>query len=400
VTRSRAAGWAGAVSLLGACWAAMWKLAPFSDTRITDIYLYAHDAALLAAGPAPYSHGFPFEYPPLALVPIGLPHALGGGYETTFGWLMLVAAAVTLALVGALGGLRAAYAFALTPLLAGAVLRTHFDLVAGAVLMGALLALARRRPGLGFALLGAGAMVQGFPALLVPIAMGWWWGQGDRVAALRGLAIFAAVAVAVSAPFAGRGYVDAYRFHIDRPVQVESTPAVVLYALGGSTVTGTATVADRFHSNGLVGGAAGAVQAAFGMLAVLALALLSWLAAQRADPRHLVVCCAAGVLVFVALGKVLSPQYVAWLAPLAAVLLAWRMRAAAALLGAAIVLTQVEFPSRYQALVGGDGGARLIVAARDLVLLAALGVLIARAAAPARSRRRAAASPSSAPARP
>jgi uncharacterized membrane protein len=378
----------------------MWKLAPFSDTRITDIYVYAHDAALLAGGAAPYGSRFPFEYPPLALVPIGLPHALGGDYETTFGLLMLVAALITLGLVGALGGLRAAYAFALTPLLAGAVLRTHFDLVPAAVLMGALLALARRRPGLGFALLGVGAMVQGFPVVLVPIAMAWAWGQGDRKAAVRGATIFLAVSLAISAPFARQGYLDAYRFHVDRPVQVESTPAVVLYALGGSTVTGTATTTDRFNSNGLVGGAADVVQAAFGVLAVLGLALLAWLAAQRSDPRHLVVCCAAGVLVFVTLGKVLSPQYVAWLAPLAAVLLAWRLRAAAALLGAAIVLTQVEFPSRYQPLVAGDAGARLIVAARDIALLAALGVLIARAAAPARSRRRAAASPSSAPARP
>ena len=36
-----APGWAGAVALLGGCWAAMWKLAPFSDTRITDVYVYA-----------------------------------------------------------------------------------------------------------------------------------------------------------------------------------------------------------------------------------------------------------------------------------------------------------------------------------------------------------------------
>ena len=400
MTRARAAGWAGAVALLGACWTALWKLAPFSDTRITDIHVYAHDAALLAGGAMPYGDAFPFEYPPLALVPIGLPHALGGSYETTFGLLMLVAALVTLGFVGALGGLRAAYAFALTPLLAGAVLRTHFDLLPAAVLMGALLALARRRSGLGFALLGAGAMIQGFPVVLVPIVMAWAWGQGDRTAALRGATIFLVVVVVISAPFAGQGYLDAYRFHLDRPVQVESTPAVVLYALGGSTVTGTATVADRFNSNGLVGGAANAVQAMFGVLAVLALALLAWLAAQRADPRHLVVCCAAGVLAFVVLGKVLSPQYVAWLAPLAAVLLAWRLRLAAALLVAAIVLTQVEFPSRYQPLVDGNGAARLIVAARDLVLLAALGVLIARAARPVRSRRRAAPSPSSAPAHP
>jgi hypothetical protein len=397
---ARRAGWVGAVTALGACWAAMWKVAPFSDTRITDVYVYAHDAALLAGGVAPYGHAFPFEYPPLALVPIGLPHVLGGGYETTFGLLMLIAGVGTLALVGALGGLRAAYAFAAAPLLAGAVLRTHFDLVVAAVLMGALLALARRRAALGFGLLGAGAMVKGFPVVIVPIAMAWFWAQGRRADALRGAAIFLVVSVVVSAPWLGGGYLDAYRFHLDRPVQIESTPAVVLYALGGSRVTGTETAPDRFNSNGQVGGVADTVQALFGVLAVLVLALLTWLATRAAEPRHLVVCSAAAVLVFVALGKVLSPQYVAWLAPLAAVLVGWRRHLAAGLLAAAVVLTQLEFPSRYQALVGGDGTARLIVAGRDALLLCALGALIATAAGAARSPRRAAGSPSSAPAPP
>jgi hypothetical protein len=230
--------------------------------------------------------------------------------------------------------------------------------------------------------------------------MAWWWGQGERAVALRGATVFAVVVLAVSAPFLGHGYLDAYRFHVDRPVQIESTPAVVLYAVGGSRVTGTATVADAYNSNGLVGGAAGAVQAVFGVLAAAALALLAWLASRRSEPRHLVLCCAGAVLVFVALGKVLSPQYVAWLAPLAAVLLAWRERMAAALLAVGIVLTQVEFPRRYGALVAGDDGTRLLVAARDAALLAALAAIIATAAAAARSPRPAAAPPRSAPARP
>lgn len=397
---TRRAARAGPAALLCACWAAMWEVAPFSDTRITDVYVYAHDAALLAAGTAPYSHAFPFEYPPLALVPLWLGRALGGGYETTFGLLMLLAALATLAGVAALGGVRAAWAFALTPLLAGALLRTHYDLVAAAVLVAALLAFARTRPLVGFALLGAGAMVKGFPVVLVPVAMAWCWGQGRRTTALWGAAAFAAVSLALSAPFLGQGYLDAYRFHLDRPVQVESTPAVVLYALGGSAVTGTDTVPDAYNSNGLTGGAAGAVQAVFGVLAVVVIALLAWLASLRAEPRHLVLCCAGAVLAFVTLGKVLSPQYVAWLAPLAAVLLAWRQRAAATALTLGIVLTQVEFPRHYQALVRGDDAVRLLVAVRDAALLAALGLVIATAAAAARSPRLAGAASRSAPARP
>ena len=379
---------------LSAAWAAMWHVAPFSDVRITDLFIYANDANLLAHGVSPYTNAFPFEYPPLALGPIWLPHALGGRYATTFGLLMLACALAVLVCVHALGGAKAAWAFVLTPIAAGAVLRTHYDLFAALALLGALLAFDRRRPVLGLALLGAGAMVKGFPLLLAPVALAWTWRHaGARSAALGALAC-AAVVLVVSAPFIGDDYLDAYRFHIDRPVQIESTPAVVLYAIGGAHVTGTTQHGDEFNSNGLRGGPAGAVQALFGALFVAAIAALAWLATLRAEPRHLVLCLIAGVIAFVALGKVLSPQYVAWLAPLAAVLFAWRERLAAALLAAGVVLTQVEFPFRYFSLVRGDDGTRLIVAARDAVLVAALCVLISRAAAAARSP-----SPAAAPAR-
>ena len=377
--------------LLAACWALVWS----TDTRITDVFIYRHYADLLAGGTLPYSSGFSLEYPPLALVPMWLARVLGGSgtdYETAFGALMVLASLATLFLVDALGGRRAAWLFAFTPLAAGAVLRTHFDLVPAAVLVGALLALARGRTTTGFAVLGVGAMVKGFPAVIVPVAGAWLWARGERRALARGLAAFAAVVVVVSLPFVGQGYFDAFRFHVDRPVQVESTPAVVRYALGGSRGTGSTSMADRYGSNGLVEGSADAVETAFTALLLATLALLAWLATLRADPRHLLVCCAAAVVAFVALGKVFSPQYVAWLAPLAALAWAWRQRSAAVLLAAAVVLTRFEFPSRYFALVEGDGGVRRLVAVRDLLVVAAL---IALAAAAARSARRAAAAPSS-----
>jgi hypothetical protein len=118
------------------------------------------------------------------------------------------------------------------------------------------------------------------------------------------------------------------------------------------------------------------------------------LAGRARDDRHLVLTGFAALLAFVSLGKVLSPQYVIWLAPFAALAWAWGERAVAALTAAAIVLTQVEFPGRYFDLVDERTGVILVVAARNALLLAALGVLLARlrrpAAAAARSRPRAA----------
>ena len=48
----------------------------------------------------------------------------------------------------------------------------------------------------------------------------------------------------------------------------------------------------------------------------------------------------------------------------------------AALVGAAIVLTHVEFPSRYFDLINEQTGVILVVAARNVLLLAALVVLV------------------------
>jgi hypothetical protein len=109
---------------------------------------------------------------------------------------------------------------------------------------------------------------------------------------------------------------------------------------------------------------------------VLALAGIVALAARRPEPRHMVLCGFAALLAFVTLGKVFSPQYVIWLAPFSALAWVWGTRAVALLAGAAIVLTHVEFPSRYFDLINARHDVIWIVGVRNALLLAALGVLV------------------------
>jgi uncharacterized membrane protein len=352
---------------------------------VSDLYLYGTYADLLGRGLHPYT-GFGFEYPPLALAPIA-----AGGSALLFGALMLGGALVAQHFVGVIGGRRAAWLMALAPLACGAMVRTHFDFLAVALVAAALAALTRERPVAGLALLGAGTMTKLFPVVLVPVALAWLWGRGEPAAARRGLVAFAAVVALVSAPFLSSAYLDAARFHVERPVQIESTPASVLFALGGSHVTGAPVTQDPYKSNGLAGGDAGAVEALFAIALALALAWIAARAAARPDRAHLLRCSFAAVLAFVVLGKVLSPQYMIWLVPFAA--LAWTAgdRLPAALTLAAVALTQVEFPTRYFDLVAGHDAVILVVAARNALLLAALSSLLARAGAPARWRPRAAA---------
>jgi uncharacterized membrane protein len=380
---------------------------PTSDASITDLPIYRDIAASIDQGNWPYEHAGT-EYPPVALVPMWLANQTTN-FDTTFGLLMLAAAMTTFWTTVRLSEVRAgtardrpgpiaATALILSPLAVGAIYRTHFDTWPTAATMGALLALAKGRPRLGLGLLGLGTATKLFPALLVPMTLVWLLARGERKSAWQGAAIFAAVVALIALPFAPHGLGRVVTFHLDRPVQIESTPATVLLAIGDSTVTGVPGHPDAFKSQGLVGGGADAVAAVCAVLGLAAIALIAVAAsgrlkapdARRPTPETFVLCAFATLLAFVALGKVLSPQFVIWLVPFAAIAWAWREWAPAAATTAAIVVTQLEFPSRYWDLVDGDSAAIALVGIRNALLLVALTSLLVRVAAPARWRRPAA----------
>ena len=382
--------WALPSIALAVAWAVATTTGPFSGTTVNDLFVYRTYAELFAAGMLPYLD-IGFEYPPLAALPLwlaGLPGVDEATYELSFGVLMAGCAIAGQQLAMRLAGERRSglvvgWLLALTPVVIGASVRTHFDALPVALALGGLLVLARGHSDLGLLVLALGTMTKLFPGLLAVVAIVWLAGRGDRRAALRGAAILVSVIVLVSLPFAGGGYVDSFRFHLDRPVQIESTPATVLFALGDSQVTGTNLRPDRFKSNGLDGGHADLVAALFAVALVLALAAIAALAARASDARHLVLTGFAALLSFVTLGKVFSPQYVIWIAPLAALAWVWGQRTVATLCAVAIVLTHVEFPSRYFDLINEQTGVVLVVAARNAVLLVALVVLVAGLTRPA-----------------
>ena len=140
------------------------------------------------------------------------------------------------------------------------------------------------------------------------------------------------------------------------------------------------------HGSQNIAGHAG-LAALFGALQAVAVVGV-WIGFARgpATPERLLRFAAAAVCAFIVFGKVLSPQYLIWLVPLVPLVRGRRGAAAAGLLVAALVLTQVWFPVRYwrYALQFHLSG---VVLARDVVLLALLAVL----ALPARGAGRGAA---------
>ena len=124
-----------------------------------------------------------------------------------------------------------------------------------------------------------------------------------------------------------------------------------------------------------------------GESALLVVALLGiWWAAARgpATPERLVRYSAASVTAFVAFDKVLSPQFMIWLLPLVPLVAGRRGLVASALLGLALVLTQLWFPIRYWDLALHFAAfPSWLVVTRDLTLLALLVVLLVREREPA-----------------
>jgi hypothetical protein len=175
-------------------------------------------------------------------------------------------------------------------------------------------------------------------------------------------------------------------------VQIESTAASVLEITGGSRVTGDPVRHDRFKSNGLDGGAADVVAALSTLALLMSAALILRLAARRPTREGLVLAALAITLAFVVFSKVLSPQYVVWLLPLAAVAAGHGYRLAPALVAAASLTTQLWFPANYFDVVHQHAWAVVAVGVRNALLLAAL---VATARALARSPLRAAAAPHS-----
>ena len=114
------------------------------------------------------------------------------------------------------------------------------------------------------------------------------------------------------------------------------------------------------------------------LLSLVQLAVLAWIWLRRpGSAEELVRWSAAALVAFVALGKVLSPQFLIWLVPAVPLVAGLRGLRASVLLAAGLLLTQLWFPSRYWALaLEFDGVASGLVLARDLVLVALLVVLI------------------------
>ena len=373
------------VALLAAAVGLTFSFGPWDDELVRDLPLYRGYADLFLDGVVPY-RDIGFEYPPLAVPVMALPGLVSlelDEYRLVFALLAFAAACglmlacAWLARLGGAGERRALLAVALAPVVTGAIIRTHFDLAPVLCLVAGLAAVAAGRSRGGFALLGLGGALKLFPLAAVPVAAAWLVGRGKQREAIAGVAVAAGVALVAAAAavvLSPDGAWDAVEYHVERPTQIESLPATVLNVVDG--IGGTAPDPVHSHrSDGLSHPADTALEVLFTGLLLAAIAALALAALRAPDVRALALAGLGSALAFAALGKVLSPQFMIWLVPLAAVAWAWRMHALAATAAAAIAATLLWFPERYFDLVDRETWPLLAVGLRNAILVALLALL-------------------------
>ncbi|HXV56927.1 MAG TPA: glycosyltransferase 87 family protein [Gaiellaceae bacterium] len=375
------------LGLLTASWAAL-HLPPLEASQIVDTPVYQEYGEAMAAGEVPY-RDFELEYPPGAL-PVFLLPALGPEehYRSLFELLMWTCAAAMLALVvralaslGAVPGrvLAGAVFAGVFPLLLGSVVLTRYDLWPAALTAAALAALLSGRDRLAFAVLGLAVSAKLYPLVLLPPALAFLWRRRGGREAFLALGAFAAVLAAAVLPFAAiapDGLWASVERQLGRPLQIESLGASVLLA-GQQLGLYEATVVSTHGSQNLAGALPDALAVVQTVLQAAAL-LGVWALAARGPlgPARLAAASAASVAAFVAFGKVLSPQFLVWIVPLAALVAGRGERTVLALAGAALVATQLWFPTRYWDVVALEPAGWLVLV-RNVLLLALVAVLVA-----------------------
>jgi uncharacterized membrane protein len=375
----------------------------FRGAKFRDLHLYREYGDALLDGRIPYRDFF-VEYPPGAIPLFAVPSlAPRGAYDALFKVVMTLCclAAIfcvtfVLAREGA-GRLRIGWAavfLALVPIALGPVSLNTYDAWPAALSVAAVAALVTRRDRLALGLLGVAAAAKLYAVLLAPLALVWIWRVRGRRAAVAPLAAFAGVIAVLVVPWLALspgGVWDSVHSQIGRALHTESLGASVLLAadrlgLYDATVVRAAPAVSR----DLAGGLPDALATASAVLAVVA-ALAPGLVAlrRRVEPGLLFAASVAGFLAFT---KVLSPQYLVWLIPLAP----FGGVSVTVLLAAVLALAQSWY-FHYQDL-WAVGPQVWTLLARNLVLVALFAVLTAELAgrrAPRLARRRAA-SPGSA----
>lgn len=332
---------------------------------------------------------YPIEYPPLALVPIDLPRLLGGPsplrYELIFAAFSVLLALGTGAAVLWLARRRwssetpadAVLLFTGLALAGAPLVYWRFDILAAFLTVLSLVAYAYCRPTWSGLALGFGVVSKLYPGALVPVfALAQLFERHLRWATLIvvGAAIASLAVMTETFLAAGNGAFSFLAYQQDRGVEIESVGGGIALL---ASVLGQAKAAISFGFGSYEVSSPIIDSLGLPQLALNAVLVISLLAALfisfRRDARNggtirpatLVRYSLATLLVVILVNKVLSPQYLIWLLPFAALLPSRQ----SVLLLVILVLTVLLYPLGFGALVSVQAPAVVALNVRNLLLV-------------------------------
>jgi hypothetical protein len=359
------------------------------DSRFADSLVAGDERAIRTLPPLRPWRDFLLEYPPGMLAPILLPSLFTSdrnayliifSLEMEFFLTLAVYCSVRTADLLGVDGTRAlSQSIFLTAALGVIAVRRYDPCVAFAI-SGAIYALVARRPGLSGAALALGVALKGVPLVLAPVFAMWFCARRDGSGLRRAAASFAASMGVVTIgylAFAWPHVFDAFAYHANRPIQMESIYSAFLMLVR--------TVSPNVMSIELSYGSYNIISAYEPLLRNVAnIVVVSGIVAAYAwayrristagDDRerliYVIFAACACLVAVISLGKVSNSQYLVWLIPIGALGGAlsagdgrWRLVIACA-------SAQVVYPFLYTTIIAGrlipiDG---VIILARDFSL--------------------------------
>jgi hypothetical protein len=290
-------------------------------------------------------HMLPLEYPPLTLIPFSLalltPLAY---YQLSFALMMSMTMVFIYWILLRFGPKGAALVFAIYMFIGAiATAQLRYDLIPAGLTLLCLIAVERKHWAAAYIALAFGVLFKIYPILLLPtlffaeqLALGrlnllptngrfielprhlWSLIGGARRWRYRNLLLFCALIGGITGAFALLNFQVAvfgqFSYFIKRPIQIEATGSTLLWL--GSHLGFPISIAESYGSLNIVSDLGGMVGTLSSGLMLLGVGYTLWL--QWRGKLDMTQACIALLLVFVAFGKVFSPQYLIWLIPLLA----------------------------------------------------------------------------------
>jgi glycosyl transferase family 87 len=324
-------------------------------------------------------HALPPEYPLLTLVPFSLPLlAPTQWYQVVFAICMAILAGIIYLLLKRYRSTSAAIAFAIYLVLGSwATAEGRFDLIPAGLMLGAIILATRARWKWAFAVLALATLFKFYPAILIPpflIAQqmqkrGKWfaWSRWSALGVFIGIC---AMVTCVSLALNVANTLYPFNYFQNRPIQVESFPATLLWL--GSFLGKPIQYTFQYQSLDFLSPLSSKVSLLSLLLLGVGLLYTFWL--QWRGNIDLPMASLLTLLILLITGKVFSPQYLIWIAPLVAYvggcnwkwLLSW---------GSVCILTTVIFPYLYVDIAYIKTYYPVILV-RDVLIVAVVGVLL------------------------